>query len=72
MGWCSGTKVFDSMVTSILDNIADTGKQRKLIKDLTETLENMDWDCQYDSEYANHPIVKDVWRKLHPDWEEVK
>lgn len=69
MGWCSGTRVFDAIVTSIVDNIADTGKQAKLITDLTEILEDMDWDCQYDSEYANHPIVKQVWHELYPDWE---
>lgn len=68
MGWCSATDIFDRMVGIILgaDDMRDT-TQEELITALVEVLEDMDWDCQYESAYWEHPFVKTVFKKLHPD-----
>jgi hypothetical protein len=64
MGWCSATEIFDSVCNALL-----AGKSKEqTIKELIEELEGNDWDCQGDSEYYDHPIVKAIFRELHPDW----
>ncbi len=66
MGWCSATLIFDSVVAGLL---GDKDK-KEVIKDLIEALENEDWDCQCSSDYFNHPIVKECFIELDPEWEE--
>jgi len=66
MGWCSGTRVFDAIVPAILDDDAD---KLEAIKTLIVELEDMDWDCQSDSDYYwNDPTVQQAFRELHPHW----
>ena len=67
MGWCSGTKLFDIIVESLIDK-KRTKTPKEVIKILTEVMEDMDWDCQQDSRYWNHPLIQDVFKELHPDW----
>lgn len=64
MGWCSGTRVFDEVVSALLENkeLKDT------IDQIVDALEDMDWDCHSESEYWDHPVVQSVMRKRHPDW----
>ena len=66
MGWCSATSIFDK----ILDQVLSKKKQsrEKFIESLINTLEDNDWDCQQESEYWDHPIVRKVFEKLHPEW----
>ena len=66
MGWCSGTYTFDVAVGAILE---PSGDKVSAIKDLIEEWEDMDWDCQVDSHYWEHPIVRRAFKELHPDWE---
>lgn len=66
MGWCSATRIFDSVCDGIL-NEGECDK-RDVIKELAAALENSDWDCQQDSDFWDHPIVKDVMKELHPSW----
>lgn len=68
MGWCSGTKVFDSMIGALVED--DPLDKKEAIKELIKTLEDLDWDCQCDSEYLQHPLVKEAFIELDPDWEE--
>lgn len=65
MGWCSGTEVFDAMVPAIIGENVD---KKETLKKLINTLEDLDWDCQGDSDYYEHPLVAEVMRELHPDW----
>jgi hypothetical protein len=66
MGWCSGTEIFDQIAEVVL---SDKPMDKKAtIKAMIEALENGDWDCQGDSAYWDHPIVKEAFRELHPDW----
>jgi hypothetical protein len=41
---------------------------KETIKRLIESLEDGDWDCQQDSAYYDHPIVRKAFMELHPDW----
>lgn len=68
MGWCSGTEIFDTIVGALVDN--KPVDKKEVIKELITALENADWDCQCDSEYIQHPLVKEAFIELDPDWEE--
>lgn len=67
MGWCSGTELFDKCVKAVLGETPVDKKQ--LVKDLIDAFEDMDWDCQSESDYIDHPIVNAAMRELHPDWD---
>lgn len=70
MGWCSGTQVFDNVVAALVDKSVS---KEECIKNLIGALEDMDWDCQQDSDYYEHPLVRKAFKAIHPDWfEEVK
>lgn len=66
MGWCSGTRVFD-MVCEILLDEGPLDRRSKL-KSIIQDLENSDWDCQQDSDYWDHPLVREIFEELHPIW----
>lgn len=69
MGWCSGTEVFDNVAKFVLkSNLPDRDKEDCLTA-LAEALEEQDWDCQNDSEFWEHPIVRNIMKELHPDWD---
>ena len=71
MGFCSGTDIFDPVIKVIIESTnADISPTSKVVvvKSLINALEDHDWDCQDDSTYYNHPIVKQAMRELHPDW----
>lgn len=71
MGWCSGTVFFDRVVGHILRN--EDYSEEEIIEEiqwLTGELEEMDWDCQGDSGYADNHLVQSAWRQMHPRWYE--
>lgn len=65
MGWCSGTEIFDRVVEILLEPHLD---KKKIIKELLDVLEDQDWDCQQDSLYWDHPLVRKVFEEVHPKW----
>lgn len=68
MGWCSGTVIFDTVVEAILNPEVD---KKETIKYLINALEDMDWDCQPDSDYWEHPLVKECFIETGKgDWYE--
>jgi hypothetical protein len=72
MGWCSGTLIFDKMAEFVINSPQSEVQKVATLAYLAESLENEDWDCQQDSRFYDHPIVKRVMRQLHPDWESLK
>ena len=66
MGWCSATEIFDSVAGALLDDKPFDKKQ--VLRKLIGALEDGDWDCQYESKYFNHPLVKEIFKELHPRW----
>lgn len=68
MGWCSATDIFDAVAEFVLSTDKPEQDQVDVLKVLADALEDQDWDCQDDSDYREHPIVKRVMRELHPDW----
>lgn len=65
MGWCSATLIFDNVCDALL---ADKPQDVKsTIRALAAALEDGDWDCQQDSAYWDHPIVREVMRDLGHD-----
>lgn len=66
MGWCSATRIFDSVAGVLLDDgVKDT---EEVLTQLIAVLEDGDWDCQTDSQYYEHPIVQEIMKDLHPRW----
>ncbi len=66
MGWCSGTDVFDGMAKTILEDSMDDEMQEFLIARLIRVLWDSDWDCESDSDYFNHPVVRRAFHRLEP------
>ncbi len=62
MGWCSGTKIFDAVLKELVKK-KDIDPV-EVVRALSTAMEGRDWDCQQDSEYYEHPLVK----KARPDW----
>lgn len=67
MGWCSATRIFDSVAAALLDEESKTDVH-SVLKELAIALEDSDWDCQCDSDYYDHPVVEGVFKDLHPYW----
>jgi hypothetical protein len=68
MGWGSGVDVFDAIVPAILDKPMNVDDKKALIKAVILALQERDWDTESDSEYWKHPLVREVFMDLHPDW----
>jgi hypothetical protein len=66
MGWCSGTPIFDAVASALLDD-KPTDK-KALLRTVIEAMEDQDWDCQEDSAYWDHPLVREAMKELHPSW----
>lgn len=65
MGWCSGTKIFDDVVKACREQLKLSDDQEyTLLLALAQSLEDMDWDCQFDSDYVDDPVVEKVLRTL--------
>ena len=56
MGWCSGTIVFDGVVEAIL--YPEKSEPKEVIKKLITSLWELDWDCEFDSQYIMDPLIK--------------
>ena len=67
MGWCSGTGVFDIFCKVVL--VEGEVDKATALKTFIEELEDSDWDCQSDSSYWDHPLVREAFQELHPDWD---
>lgn len=66
MGWCSGTEIFDTVCKAVLsDKPVD---KEQTIRDLIEVLHYHDWDCESDSEFYGHQVVKKIFKELFPEW----
>lgn len=73
MGWCSGTNIFDRMAQYILlkDDLKLSDDQKyEMIYAIAEALEDQGWDCQFDSDYIDEPIVRRVFEALGHIYEE--
>jgi len=65
MGWCSATEIFDTIVTSL--TAYEEVDKETIIKELIISLENSDWDCQQDSIYWDHPLVRKCFKATSPE-----
>jgi hypothetical protein len=64
MGWCSATEIFDNVVSGLVGD--SKLSKEKIIENLVCALEDGDWDCQSDSAYVDHPLVRKVFEKRYP------
>ena len=69
MGWCSGTEIFDRIAKIVIEN-PQMNNRKELLVTLIDALEENDWDCQSESEYIEHPLVRSAFIEIDPDWQE--
>lgn len=69
MGWCSATVIFDTLCEALIYDTDDVDKL-KLLKVLINILWENDWDCEYDSSFITHPLVKQAFIELDEDMRE--
>lgn len=69
MGWCSGTEVFDPVVNKVLQQDIGDANKTAIIIALIKALQDMDWDCESDSDYWEHTLVRKAFKKVCPDWD---
>lgn len=67
MGWCSGTRVFDAVAKALLSENEELDK-KQVLKYVILALQDADWDCEQDSDYWDHPLVREVFMELEPEW----
>lgn len=72
MGWCSGTGIFDDIMEAILNGSHEDfySYQKNIVEALTKAMWRHDWDCEPDSDYLFHPLVKEVFIELDSRWED--
>lgn len=68
MGWCGGTDIFDPVVKIVLAAEMPEETKFNIIRALTESLGDQDWDCESESAYYEHSLVRRVFVDLYPDW----
>lgn len=66
MGWCSATRIFDSVCDAVLNE--EKTDPKEILMALVGELEGGDWDCQQDSAFWDNEIVQEIMKELHPDW----
>jgi len=66
MGWCSATVIFDQIAEVVLND--KPINKRAVLKTVIRALEDGDWDCQSDSAYREHPLVRELMQEIHPHW----
>lgn len=65
MGWCGGgTRIFDQIVGELLDSEETLHSTEKVLELLVIALNDEDWDCQYDTDYIDDPLVRKVYTKV--------
>jgi hypothetical protein len=72
MGWCSGTEIFDHVVKVILDTpdpFMERSTKRIVIAALIRSMIEHDWDCEHDSDYWEHPLVRLAFKEALSDWD---
>lgn len=69
MGWCSATEHFDVVAEIVLDKDSgiSEGAAVEILEALYLSLRGQDWDCQYDSEFCDHPIVQAIFEQDEED-----
>lgn len=64
MGWCSATIIFDNVCDALIGEGNAKLEPREALKALALALLDGDWDCESDSAYWDHPIVKSVMLEI--------
>lgn len=64
MGWSSATEIFDAVVDGILSTKATDIEKKVVIKILIRELLSKDWDCESESDFFNHPLVKECFIEI--------
>lgn len=64
MGWCSGTEIFDVVAKHVTKKHLN---RDALLEELIGVMWDHDWDCECESEYVNHPLIRKAFLNLDPN-----
>jgi hypothetical protein len=67
MGWCSGSDIFDDLITCAQKYIPDNKKREEFYKEMIRSFEGHDWDCQ-DECIGTDDAFDAALKELHPTW----
>jgi hypothetical protein len=68
MGWCSATRLFDSIVSDLKLTNIDDKHFHTVVWNLICELEDMDWDCQSESDFWEDEQVRGIFKEMNPTW----
>jgi hypothetical protein len=68
LGWCSGTRIFDTIVSDLRSQNIPQDKFYHIVWNLICELEDMDWDCQSESDYWEDEEVRGIFKQMNPAW----
>ena len=68
MGWCSATMIFDAVCTAMFEKDLDDKAKKDLLIAIINKLQGEDWDCEMESKYITHPLVRAAFLELEPDF----
>jgi hypothetical protein len=67
MGWASGSRLFNSVIEVLKNNIDDKQLREDIYIELIEAFEDCDWDTQ-DECMDRDPAFDSALKELHPNW----
>lgn len=68
MGWCGATRIFDSVVSDLKSQEIPEDSFRHIVWNLICELEDMDWDCQCESDYWEDDSIRGIFKEMNPTW----
>jgi hypothetical protein len=68
MGWCSATRIFDNVVDTLRAHDIKDPAFKNILWNLICELEDMDWDCQCESDYWEDDQVRGIFKEMNPKW----
>lgn len=67
MGWSSGSRLFNDLISVLQSEIQDETKRKAIYTKLIQVFEERDWDTQ-DECLGEDPAYDAALMELHPDW----
>ncbi len=67
MGWSSGSRLFNDLISVLQSEIQDETKRKAIYTKLIQVFEERDWDTQ-DECLGEDPAYDGALMELHPDW----
>lgn len=68
MGWSSGSRLFDTVIQAISNEVSDVEARKRIYRPLIDSFEEMDWDTQDECQGLD-PAYDELYNERYPDEE---